>query len=93
MRLYKQGLDEIKYFQNEMTNIESKYLALYVASESAVHEGVLNTINLLASTERNFILEKDQSTAHIELKKIESTDNGLILDKISNILPNLVRRT
>lgn len=34
LRLYKSSLTEIKYFQNEMTNIEAKFIALYIALES-----------------------------------------------------------
>lgn len=91
LKLYKQSLDEIKYFQNEMTNIESKYLGLYVASEGGVEEGVLNSINQLSSTERNFLLDKGQSTTNIELKKIEAASNGTAMEKLSSIISDLVK--
>ncbi|WP_339414281.1 hypothetical protein [Pseudomonas sp. EA_35y_Pfl2_R5] len=91
LKLYKQSLDEIKYFQNEMTNIESKYLGLYIATEGGLEEGVLNSINQLSSTERNFLLDKGQSTASIELKKIEATSNGTAMEKLSSIISDLVK--
>jgi hypothetical protein len=91
LKLYKQSLDEIKYFQNEMTNIESKYLGLYIATESELEEGVLDSINQLSSTERNFFLDKGQSTAIIELKKIEATSNGIAMEKLSSIISDLVK--
>lgn len=34
LKLYKKNLEDIKYFQNEVTNLESKYLAILYAFEA-----------------------------------------------------------
>ena len=92
LRLYKQSLDEIKFFQNEMTNVESKYLGLYVASEAGCDDGVLNVINELASTERNFILEKGQSTVSLEQKKMELASNAATAGGLAGIVSDYLKK-
>jgi hypothetical protein len=69
LKLYKQSLSEIKYFQNEITNIESKFLGLRLSTESNETECIKSVVSNLISTERNFVLEKGQTT--IELEKIK----------------------
>lgn len=70
LRLYKQSLVEIKYFQNELTNVESKHLALEVAMR--VDDPTLRAklAEVLSRTERNFILEKGQTTVDLERERI-----------------------
>lgn len=92
LRLYKQSLDEIKFFQNEMTNVESKYLGLYVAAEGEYKEGMLAVINQLSSTERNFILEKGQSTVSLEQKKVDAATNSTALEGVTSILSEYIKR-
>lgn len=92
LRLYKQSLDEIKYFQNEITNIENKYLGSYLATELPATESISSVIHHLMSTERNFILDKGQSTAQIELKKIESSTLNDTSTKLNSALSNLIKR-
>ena len=70
LKLYKQGLSEIKYFQNEITNIESKFLALRLSSESGQGDCIKEVVTNLLTTERNFVLEKGQTT--IELEQVRS---------------------
>ena len=71
LRLYKASLMDIKYFQNEMTNVEAKYVAARLAlgsSDDGVHRDVIST---LSKTERNYVLNKGQTTVDLELEKIE----------------------
>lgn len=87
LRLYKDGLNEIKFFQNEMTNIESKLIALKT-SHLLGHKDALNTvIESLCQTERNFLLTKKQTT--VELEKAKSY-SGLGKD-IVKILPSIFK--
>ncbi|MBC3210270.1 hypothetical protein HU755_26040 [Pseudomonas sp. SWRI111] len=85
LRLYKSNLEEMKYFQNELTNLESKYISLITSAklerQDTTHKILLNFVE----TERNHILEKGQST--IELKKIELEKNQFI--EISKSLASL----
>jgi hypothetical protein len=72
LRLYKGGLSEIKYFQNELTNIESKLTAAEFSYVTNNQEGLRLAIEALSKTERNFILEKGQTTVELERAKSES---------------------
>jgi hypothetical protein len=74
LRLYRAGLDEIKFFQNELTNVETKYAALESALASKNADLTERVIGLLAETERNFLLRKGESTVELERAKI---DNGI----------------
>ena len=86
LKLYKSSLAEIKYFQNEITTMEAKYLALNVAIHSKDRESVLHAIKTLSGTERNHILEKGQSTVDIEKAKLDTTFNSDVMDKLSRLL-------
>jgi hypothetical protein len=88
LSLYKSSLSEIKYFQNEVTSMESKYLALKVAMESGDAKNVTHVIEQLAKSERNFILEKGQTTVDLERVKSDQQATNDILGKVANIFGN-----
>lgn len=71
LRLYSTSLTEIKYFQNEITNVEAKYLALSVATQTLDEEVATDVVSELARTERNYILSKGQTTVDLERSKLE----------------------
>lgn len=71
LSLYKASLSEIKFFQNELTNIESKQIALQAAMTLSDPLAITNILNNLADTERNHVLKKDQTTVELEKAKIE----------------------
>lgn len=72
LSLYKAGLSEIKYFQNELTNLEAKQLALQAALETHENATISSVISKLSDTERNHILNKDQTTIELERAKLDS---------------------
>jgi len=83
LQLYKQSLGEIKYFQNELTNVESRALATQVARH-ANDPDLLRKIALnLASTERNFVLERGQSTVDLERERMSQAANEKLLDALT----------
>ncbi|HCA5723038.1 hypothetical protein NRA42_04080 [Acinetobacter baumannii] len=90
LKLYKQNLDDIKYYQNELTNIESKNLALQIAKQSNNYKLITVCIEEFLSTERNFILEKDQSTIEIEKERINSNNTNNTLQVLKDIFKNKV---
>ena len=69
LRLYRGSLSEIKYFQNELTTLEAKYTALYVAIQGGAPEAIRQITTALAATERNVVLNKGQSTVELEQSK------------------------
>lgn len=66
LNLYRAGLQEIKFFRNEMTNIMSRQVAMRAAMRKLDHEAIANIVSKLADTERNFILKKGESTIGLE---------------------------
>ena len=72
LRLYKSGLAEIKYFQNELTNVEAKQIALNVAREAGDSALIGVVTTKLAGTERNHILSKDLTTVELEKARLVS---------------------
>ena len=89
LRLYSNTLVEIKYFQNEITNIEARFLALRAALHTGPAESLVGVIRRIARTERNFVLEKGQTTAEIEHLK---TEKQTIASLMSTILETLSER-
>jgi hypothetical protein len=71
LRLYKIGLDDVKYYQNELTNVELKLRALSEALKSGEAPTITLVITELAKTERNFVLKKGESTVGLENAKLE----------------------
>ena len=59
LQLYKQGINDTRYFQNEITNIELKYMAIILSQKSSPDK-VDFIIQSLATSERNFLIPKDQ---------------------------------
>ncbi|WP_323940827.1 hypothetical protein [Aeromonas hydrophila] len=88
LRLYKNCLNEIKYFQNELTNVESRIVALELAHSSKNNEAISSVIASLVATERNFILQRGETTVELEKAKSESD----MMRKIISAIPNLFKK-
>lgn len=86
LRLYKSSLSEIKYFQNEMTNVECKFISLETAISSGDETICGAVINTLSSTERNFILDRGQTTVDLEKSKLDKDNISEISQKLINAL-------
>lgn len=71
LRLYKASLSEIKYFQNELTNIESQFAGLLAAITSNYDDATKEAIATLTRTERNAVLKKGETTVDIEKARID----------------------
>lgn len=88
LRLYKSGLAEIKYFQNEITNLELKFFALKAAMLAGSPELLKDVVATLVASERNHVLEKGQSTIELEKYRVEQNTAGEVL----RLLPKLFNR-
>ncbi len=71
LRLYRNNLEDAKYFQNELTNLNSKISALKIAHILDNGDKINELLTQLAATERNFKLMKDESLLSIEKAKLE----------------------
>jgi hypothetical protein len=83
LSLYKSSLSEIKYFQNELTNIESRQLALSAAIELKESTLLADVVSKLASTERNHILSKDQTTIELEKARIDRDSQSNVIKAVA----------
>lgn len=86
LRLYKATLTEIKYFQNEVTSMEAKFLALIVATKSGSPDHLSKVIDHLSQTERNFILNKDQTTVDLERARMDHQERTDVWAKLGDLL-------
>ncbi|MCP4897572.1 MAG: hypothetical protein GY906_11425 [bacterium] len=89
LNLYRQSLAEIKYFQNEITNIEAKYISLEIACSEDDPELRRRVVELLAQTERNFVLEKGQTTTELEKRRIEGESMASLAGVVEKLVPAL----
>lgn len=83
LKLYRTSLAEIKYFQNEMTNIEAKQLALITSMRSGNAEYVKEVVASLLATERNHILSKDQTTVELEKARLDTDQRSAMFKMFS----------
>lgn len=88
LRLYKTSLEEIKYYQNELTNIEQKFAAAIFSMDLKNPCITKEVIAEILKTERNFILKKGETTVEIEKEKIGDKNILSILNVVSKISKN-----
>jgi hypothetical protein len=86
LKLYVRTLAELRFTHNEITNIESKFIALSASQESARETALLSAIEALASTERNSIIEKGQTTIEIERERAHNEANKEMLNTLGTIV-------
>jgi hypothetical protein len=90
LNLYKSSRDEIKYYQNEITNIDLKRLAFEIANLSDNDIDFSTIFSVLVSSERNFTLKKGESTVEIEKDRIlAGTSAAAMLANLGSILNNI----
>jgi hypothetical protein len=70
LRLYRENLQDIRYYQNELTNVEARAAALEICQASPESEIVKSVVAGLTTTERNFVLKRDEST--LDLRRVEA---------------------
>ena len=61
LRLYKSGLQDIKYYQNELTTVETSYIALQSALIADLPQNAVNILHQLCSDDRNRITNSSSS--------------------------------
>lgn len=86
LKLYKNGFDEVKYFQNELTNIESKVLAIKFLKDVKNEELMSEVIKSLMTTERNFILSKGQTTVALEKEKLKGIEDRNMIAVVKDLI-------
>jgi hypothetical protein len=79
----------IRYFRNEVTNLETKYLALEAAARFGDKETLAKILLTLAGTERNFTIKKDEKLILETIKEEDSRLFDKTVDRVMNIAENL----
>ena len=85
LKLYKDCIERTRYYQNELTNIESKKIAILA---SAILEDTQHTkliIENMLCVERNFIIPKECTTLELEKIRSNSKSELNIIDAISKL--------
>ncbi|EPF5079024.1 hypothetical protein ACSSUQ_003845 [Yersinia enterocolitica] len=86
IKAYKQGVESTRSINSEIVNIESKRIGLVMAVSYNEKEIIEYAIKNMLSVERNFILNKDQTT--IELEKIRKDEEGNV--KVQELVKSLI---
>ena len=85
LKLHSNALTEIKYFQNELTNLDARYSAMIMANTSGKEMDISNSISEFLKVERNFKLSKDETTVELEKQKM---DADTIKEMLSALISN-----
>lgn len=88
LRLYKTGLYDIKYFQNELTNIEVKNAAFIAAMTADDAPLKAHVIESLCKIDRNHILDKGQTTVDLERARADGELSKQLVAAIPGIFGN-----
>lgn len=86
LKLYKNNLEDAKYFQNELTNLTAKSSSIKISYLLGNEDKVAEIIKELATTERNFKLTKDETTIGLEKAKLDSEFDKSLIDQFKDIL-------
>jgi hypothetical protein len=93
LRLYKASLSEIKYFQNEATNLEVRFAALRIALDSDDASLRTTVVTHLLLMERNPMLDKDKTTLELEKEKLDLNAVSISLPHVLTIMKDLIAKT
>ncbi|WP_299052502.1 hypothetical protein [uncultured Polaribacter sp.] len=84
LKLYKLNLNDMKYFQNELTTVELKLASITTAINFGKDIDISAITLELSKTERNFILKKGETTVELEKARINKTDLKDLVNSITN---------
>lgn len=85
-RLYKSNIIDVKYYHNEITNIELKMAAVQTVLINGDKEIINQIVKELCLVERNSVMSKEQTTVELERAKAENEINKNYLDKVWELL-------
>lgn len=86
LNLYKANLSDIKYFENERTNLNSKKLALKFAYIIDDKDSITSILFEFARTERNLRFLRDENNVNFEKLKTEGDDTSDIISIVKSII-------
>lgn len=85
-RLYSKSIIDRKHYHNEMTNIESKMTASFLANDnSGAHIMMHEIIRKLNNTDRNNVLLKGETTVELEIEKAKASNYEALAGVLSDL--------
>jgi hypothetical protein len=91
LTLYKEDRNMIRYFRNEITNLDAKYLALEAALRFDDKTSLSNILAVLAGTERNFTIKKGEKMVVEALREADERLFDKTVDKLANMFENITK--
>ena len=91
LRLYRSSLTEIKYFQNEITTLDCKSIAVSASVLSGSSAATAAGIKALSATDRNFVLKKNETTVELERARAESSQLEVLKGLLETALKHAKR--
>lgn len=85
LKLYRESIDRIRYYQNEITNIESKKIAILASVISDKDATCKSIIESLLKVDRNILLRKGETTIELEKLKIENNSSKNLLSNLKDL--------
>jgi len=84
LKLHKDLMENIKYYQNEITNIDLKIAGLSAAENS--DECIKIAVEELLKTERNFLIKDKHTTIELERRKQDSSFTADLAETILKLI-------
>lgn len=78
LRMFSKTLTDIKYYQNELSNVEMKISSLIVAQTYEDTDLISTILTEIAKSERNFVLQKDEKVVQSETAQPDVSTQGLL---------------
>lgn len=92
LKLYRESIDRIRYYQNEITNIESKKIAILASVISDKDTTCKSIIESLLTVDRNILLKKGETTIELEKLKIENNSSKNFLNNLKDLGLGLIQK-
>lgn len=85
-KTYKTNLDNIKYYQNELTSIESRRIALYASIMKNNDDNIKSCVDTLLKIDRNFKLSDGESTIELEKLKLDYSYLSKVIKSFKGVI-------
>lgn len=85
-KTYKANLDNIKYYQNELTSIESRRIALYASLINSSDENIKSCVDTLLKIDRNFKIADGESTIELEKLKLDYSYLSKVIKSFKGVI-------
>jgi hypothetical protein len=86
LKLYRQNQAEIKYYQNELTTVKLKKIALLGAHQYGDSHARSNVLVTLGGAERNYILRKGETTVELKEQEAEAASRNETLKGLVTLI-------